>query len=88
MNPRPHYLRGFNFPGSHRVTERVIRTRLNPLQRLWRLVRIGWLRWQISTTEDYLDDLRRDGLEDSMSVREFNRQVQAMRVVLATVEQS
>jgi hypothetical protein len=88
MTPRPHYLRGFNFPGSRRVTERVIRTRLNPLQRLWRLVRIAWLRWQISTTEQWLAQLQRDGIINSLSVREFHKQVEAMRVELAIVEQS
>lgn len=63
-----------------------IPTRRSLLSRCWRAIRAGWLRWQISATEQYLRDCERDGIVDSLSIREFRLCIEEMRVELALLE--
>jgi hypothetical protein len=65
-----------------------IPTRRPLLVRWWRAALRLWVRWQISATEQYLDDCERDGITDSLSIRDFHRQLDAMRVRLALLENS
>ena len=52
----------------------------------WLHARCAWLRWTIWETEGYLAACARDGLVDSLSLREFRGQLCAMRVQLAVLE--
>lgn len=54
--------------------------------RAWRAVLRQWKRWQIRSTEQYLRDCARDGLSDSLSLREFRLQLEELRVELALLE--
>jgi hypothetical protein len=54
--------------------------------RLWRGVRIAVLRWQIWETEHYLRDCEREGIADSLSLRDFRNQLAAMRVRLIDLQ--
>lgn len=54
--------------------------------RAWRWLRRTWLRWQIASTENYVRECHDDGLCDSLSMREFDSQIEDMRVRLAVME--
>ena len=54
--------------------------------RAWRLLCALVLRWQIWETECYLRDCEREGLTDSLSLRDFRAQLCAMRVRLIDLE--
>lgn len=54
--------------------------------RLYRLLAALILRWQIWETEHYLRDCEREGLTDSLSLRDFRNQLAAMRVRLIDLE--
>lgn len=54
--------------------------------RLWRLLLALIVRWQIWETEHYLRDCEREGLTDSLSLRDFRNQLAAMRVRLIDLE--
>lgn len=59
---------------------------LNAPGRAWRLLCALMLRWQIWETECYLRACTRDGLTDSLSLREFRGQLAEMRVRLIDLE--
>lgn len=63
-----------------------IATRPGYVARAWRWVRCMWLRARICWTEDWLRDCARDGITDSLNLREFRRELEAMRCALATLE--
>jgi hypothetical protein len=65
---------------------RRIRTRPGYAARSIRWVRCAWLRWQIRSTERYIAACVADGILDGLSMREFRRQLDAMRVRLAMLE--
>lgn len=52
----------------------------------WRFVRRTWLRYTIWETECYLRACDADGLVDSLSLRDFRAQLEAMRVQLADLQ--
>ena len=54
--------------------------------RAWRLLCALVLRYQIHETECYLRACERDGLTDSLSLRDFRNQLAAMRVRLIDLE--
>lgn len=56
--------------------------------RIERLVRIGWLRWEISSTEQWVRYAARDGVFDSVSLRYMHRHLEALRVRLAVARAS
>lgn len=82
---RPHYLRGFNFPGSRRAAERIL-TKPGFLGRLRIRVQILALRYRIWSTEDWIKDCERDGITDSLNMREFRRDLGRMRCQRAMLE--
>lgn len=49
----------------------------------WRAVQAGLVRWEIVETERYLRACERDGLVDSLSLRDFRGQLQALRIRLS-----
>ena len=54
--------------------------------RFFRLLQALVLRWQIWETEHYLRDCEREGLTDSLSLRDFRNQLAAMRCRLIDLE--
>lgn len=48
--------------------------------RAYRLTLAAWHRWCIASTTDYLRACERDGLTDSLSLREFRNQIQQHRL--------
>ena len=66
---------------------------VTPTRRGWlhcaaRLVRIAWLRFEISSAEQWIAECAQAGIYDTDSLRELARQVQALRVRLAVAEAS
>ena len=59
---------------------------INAPGRAWRLLCALVLRWQIWETEAYLRACTRDGLTDSLSLRDFRAQLQTMRIRLIDLE--
>lgn len=55
---------------------------LRPPVLAWRALCALLLRYQIWETEHYLRDCEREGLTDSLSLRDFRAQLQALRVRL------
>lgn len=53
-------------------------------------IRAAWLRWCLQCNVDfqrqYGEDLRRNGIPESESLREFRRQADALRVQIALLE--
>lgn len=70
-------------PLLHRLLHRVLHA---AIVAPWLRLRCLWLHWTIYETEGYLAACARDGLTDSLSLREFRAQVCAMRVQLALLE--
>jgi hypothetical protein len=68
-------------------TRRSLLARLADLpRRAWLEVRIFICRWNIDSTEKWLIECEADGIVDSMNLREFERELEADRVELATLE--
>lgn len=65
-----------------------IRTRPGLASRAWRRLRCAWLQLLIWDTERYIDECARHGISDTLSLWEFRRQIEAMRVRLALLEQA
>jgi len=55
------------------------------LHRLWRAVRIAWLRWEISSAEQWVGHAARDGVFDSNNLRQVRREISRLYVRLAIV---
>lgn len=68
------------------IPAHVIPTRHGLLRRLARLARIAWLRWEISSAEDWIRDCERDGIYGTEQLREIERQIGVLRVRLMMVE--
>lgn len=79
---------GFYTPPARAAMLVAIPTRPSLLRRSWRWVRCAWLRMQIGLTEDWLEDCRRDGLDDSLALRDFRAQLDELRCRLAVLEAS
>ncbi len=60
------------------------------IRRVINKARAAWLRWCLACNEDfqrhYGEDLRRNGIPESESLREFRRQANALRVQIAMLE--
>ena len=59
-----------------------------PWHRIARAVRVVWLKWEISSTEQWMRYAERDGVMDSLSLRYMQRQLEVMRVRLAIARAS
>jgi len=57
------------------------------LRRLWRTARALLLRYQIHETEAYLRACERDGLVNSLSLRQFRWDLASMRCRLALLKE-
>ena len=51
-----------------------------------RLLRIWWLRWEISSAESWINDCAREGIYASDSLTSLRGRVQELRVQLAIAE--
>lgn len=58
-------------------------TRRPLLLRLQRALAIAWLRYEISSAEQWISDCERDGITDGEQLRHQRRAVEALRVRLA-----
>lgn len=47
------------------------------------LLRRLWLQWELANLEMYIATCKRDRLDESLDLQEFNRKAQAMRVEIA-----
>lgn len=56
-----------------------------PACRLWRAVRIGWLRWEISSAEQWVRYAERDGVLESDNLRRVRREISQKVIQLAIV---
>lgn len=56
------------------------------MKRIARRLLALWVRYQIHETEQYLRACERDGLIDSLSLRDFRAQLSALRVRRITLE--
>lgn len=54
-----------------------------PACRLWLAVRIAWMRWDLSSDEQWVRDAERAGIFDSENLRHVRHHMQAKRVRLA-----
>lgn len=75
-------------PGVTHCWPAPITTKTGYIARFWRWVRCAWLRARIWMTEDWLRDCARDGITDSLNLRAFRRDLEALRVQLAILEMS
>lgn len=58
-------------------------TRRPLLLRVKRLLHMAWLRYEISSAEEWLEDCRRDGIFDSLTLRQQRRHIATLYVELA-----
>jgi hypothetical protein len=56
------------------------------MSRIFRRLQALWVAYQIHETEQYLRACERDGLVDSLSLRDFRAQLSALRVRRITLE--
>lgn len=63
-------------------------TRRGLVHHIVRRARMAWLRWEISSAEDWIHTCAREGIHGTESLRHLERHVQALRVKLALVEAS
>lgn len=70
------------------IAARAIPTQPGLLAKAWRFIKCAWLRWELKATEGYIQECRRSGILDTRSVREFDKQAEALRVQLAMAERS
>lgn len=54
-----------------------------PACRLWLALRIAWLRWDIASDQQWIDDAARAGIFSSANLAYVRRHMQAKRVRLA-----
>lgn len=66
----------------------VVATRTGLLRRAWVAVQILVLRWKIREHCAYVRECTDDGILDSLSLRDFDRQLADMRSELAYLESS
>ena len=64
----------------------VVATRTGLLRRAWTTLQVWVLRWKIREHLAYVRECTDDGILDSLSLRDFDRQLSDMRAELAYLE--